>query len=260
MHELTLRQTPEQLELERKQRELAELEAQLLDSELELTTLRAALRDFETLYLQIVGSRYVELDVIEAEIAELQARFYPSDLKAQENATKTRIQAQESAQETSEIIKRVGQSRFSLSEQVKKLYRELAKHIHPDLTTDENERSRRQYLMAEANQAYTEGDEKRLQSILSDWVNSPESVRGDGIAAELVRIIRKMAQVQNRLLVIETEIQQLRQSDLFKLKAKASEFIEQDRNLLSEMATTVENQISEAKLRLKQLKSKRRTK
>ena len=58
---------------------------------------------------------------------------------------------------------------FKSSESLKKLYREVAKAIHPDLTTDEKERVRREKLMAEANLAYGEGNEAKLQSILSEW-------------------------------------------------------------------------------------------
>jgi hypothetical protein len=47
--------------------------------------------------------------------------------------------------------------------------------------------------MAEANRAYEEGDEERLRVILQEWEGSPESVKGDGPGAELVRVIRKIA-------------------------------------------------------------------
>jgi hypothetical protein len=42
---------------------------------------------------------------------------------------------------------------FRPSDSLKKLYREVAKRIHPDLVTDETEKKRRQQLMIEANQA-----------------------------------------------------------------------------------------------------------
>jgi len=51
---------------------------------------------------------------------------------------------------------------FTPSENLKKLYREVAKRVHPDLATEESERQRRHELMAEANRAYAEGDEARL--------------------------------------------------------------------------------------------------
>ncbi|MCJ7555432.1 MAG: hypothetical protein MUP90_00775, partial [Gammaproteobacteria bacterium] len=52
--------------------------------------------------------------------------------------------------------------RFKPSERLRTLYRELAKLVHPDLTTDEGDRARRTPLMVEVNAAYQAGDEARL--------------------------------------------------------------------------------------------------
>jgi len=60
------RQTPEERELERKKSQLVELETELGQRELDLATLQAELRVFESTYLRIVGSRYAELDLTPA--------------------------------------------------------------------------------------------------------------------------------------------------------------------------------------------------
>jgi septal ring factor EnvC (AmiA/AmiB activator) len=57
--------TPEEQELENKQRELAALETELAERELDLATLQAELHTFEREYLRVVGVRYAELDEIE---------------------------------------------------------------------------------------------------------------------------------------------------------------------------------------------------
>jgi len=80
-------QTPEELELQRKQAESASLEAELIQRELDLVTLRAELADFESRYLRTVGVLYAELDEIEAQIAEAQARRKPSDSQARNGPT-----------------------------------------------------------------------------------------------------------------------------------------------------------------------------
>jgi hypothetical protein len=56
-----------------------------------LATLRAELADFESRYLRTVGTLYAELDEIEAQIAEAEARRMPSDSKAQEQATRGQL-------------------------------------------------------------------------------------------------------------------------------------------------------------------------
>ncbi len=222
---LTRRLTPEEQELEKKRRELSTRETELAERELELTTLQAELHSFEREYLRVVGSRYTELDRIEAQIAEYMAYL-------------------ESSRD------------FKPSESLKKLYREVAKRIHPDLATDEEERQRRQNLMAEANQAYEDGDEERLRAILHGWESSPESVKGEGAAAELIRTIRKIAQSQERLKTIQEEIEDLEQTELYQLKTKVITAQQAGQDLLAEMAFQLDEQIVAAKQQLEELKTK----
>jgi len=247
------RQTPEERELDRKRAELARLESELAQRELDLATLQAELRAFEGRYLRIVGVRYAALDEIEAQIAEAQARLNPGDSTAQRGAAQARAEAQESAQAAKEAGP---QLKFTPSENLKKTFREVAKRLHPDLTTDEKERTRRQRLMAEANRAYAEGDETRLQAILREWEESPESVTGEGPGAELVRAIRKIAQVEQRLRTIEAEMAQLKASELFQLEVKVEEAEAEGRDLLIAMAQQVDQQVAGAQKRLVTLNRK----
>ena len=172
--------SPEAREVEKKKTELASLEARLAERELDLATLQAELRSFEGTYLRIVGSRFAELDQIEAQIAEAGARNKPKDREAQQRASQARAQAQESARAVEGEQQAGKREPFRPSDNLRKLYREVAKRIHPDLATDESERKRRHELMTEANRAYEEGDAARLEAILRDWESSPESVKGEG--------------------------------------------------------------------------------
>ena len=52
---------------------------------------------------------------------------------------------------------------------VRRLFRDVAKVIHPDLAHDPEARDRRHALMIEANRAYALGDEERLRWILQAW-------------------------------------------------------------------------------------------
>ena len=60
--EIIKHSTPEQAELDKKLAELAALEVELCERELELATLRAGLAAFETRYLSTLGPLYAELD------------------------------------------------------------------------------------------------------------------------------------------------------------------------------------------------------
>ena len=244
---------PEERELDRKHTALAALEARLTQQELELTTLQAELRAFETHYLRVVGRRYAELDAIEAQIAGALAHLHPEDATAQEHAACARTQAQESADAAG--AKRVLQEpiAFKPSDSLKKVYRAVARCIHPDLAPNDEERARRHQFMAEVNRAYAEGDEARLRAVQQAWESSPDSVGGEGIGVELVRIIRKIAQVEERLQTIETAMTQLHVSELYQLKTKVEQAEAEGRDLLAIMAESVQEHITQAYARLSEI-------
>lgn len=224
---------PEERELLNKRAALASLLHELAERELELTTSKAALHSFEQKYLRIVGARFAEADALEAEIAEALNRLRPSEA-AQQQATDARAQATHSA----EMLASMDHSVVAPpSDALKSLFRDLAKRIHPDLATDEAERITRTALMADINRAYKEGDERRLRQILSEWETSPDTVMGEGIAAELVRAIRKIHQVEQRLAALASETAALMGSELWELKGRVDAEQLLGRDLLSEMAS-----------------------
>jgi phage shock protein A len=92
-----------------------------------------------------------------------------------------------------------------------------------------------------------------LEAILRDWESSPESVKGEGPGAELVRVIRKIAQVEDRLKAIDAEIARLEESDLYHLKNQVDRAHEEGRELLAEMAARADQQVVEARGRLKSI-------
>jgi hypothetical protein len=219
----------------------------------ELATIKADLQAFEGLYLRIVGIQYAELDKIKAQIAEAQVRLDPINKDAQKQASQARAQAQESERVTESALEQKKQKKFVPSDELKKLYQEVARSMHPDLTTDEKARIYRHQMMAEANCAYEEGNEDRLREILEQWESSSEAVEGEGTGAELIRVIRKIAQVEARLRAIDAEMAELKASNLWQLKEKVEEAENKERDLLSEMATVIESKIAEAKQSLHNL-------
>src|SRR5262249_24969705 len=96
------------------------------------------------------------------------------------------------------------------------------------------------------------GDEERLRAILREWHASPENVQGEGPGAELVRVIRKIAQVEKRLESIAVELNQRRQGELFKLKEQIEEAQENGRDLLKELEERLDGEIAAAREELKQ--------
>lgn len=235
------RLSPEDEELAKKREELALLQVQLADRELYLANLRAELAAFEGRYLRQVGVLYAELDEWNARLAELIAKesgteaAHSAASQAWAQAEESRVASHGEAAEAKE---------FTVSPELKSLYREVAKRIHPDLATDDADRKQRDRLMTEANHAYQNCDAEALRRILQEYESSPDSVRGTGVAADLVRVLRQLKQVRNRLAQIEEEINGLEGSDIAILRAKAKDARSEGRDLLAEMAANVEGRIS----------------
>ena len=241
--------TPEDQELSRKLEEQAALEADLADRELRSANLRAELGAFERQYLHFVGSRYAELDEWKAQIAERLVREQPGNERAAEAAREARARADETKTVAGERSEHEPRS-FHASPELKRLYRDVARRIHPDLTSDRDDRARRQELMADANQAYEQGDEPRLEKILTAYEHSPEAFHGEGPGAELIRAIRRVSQVRGRLAEIEAELQGLLRSDLYQLKIRVDDAEQTGHNVLQDMIAKVDEQIELAKKRL----------
>jgi hypothetical protein len=81
-------------------------------------------------------------------------------------------------------------------------------------------------------------------------VSSPDSVQGEGVAAELVRIIRKIHQVERRLADIEAETLELKGSELYALSQRVEAAKTRGRDLLAEMADQLKRQIAVVRTRL----------
>jgi len=245
---------PEEQELARKREEQAALETELAERELRSANLRAELGAFERQYLHFVGTCYAELDEYKAQIAERLAKEQPSNERAQQAARDARARADETkstAGEKSAVEPRA----FQASPEIKRLYRDVAKRIHPDLTSDREDRAKRQELMAQANEAYERGDESQLTKILTQYECSPEAVQGEGPGAELIRVIRRISQARSRLSEIEAELQEVLRSDLYQLKSRLDEARQHGRDVLKEMVDKVDQQIAEAKRRLQDSES-----
>jgi hypothetical protein len=235
---------PEEEEVLRKREELAAIRATLAERELELVDLRSQLAAFQGRYLRQVGALYADLDEWRARISELEAQIHPSAAstaqaeEAREHAHQTYEEAHGGASEAKD---------FSPSPELKRMYREAAKRIHPDLATDASDRERRTRFMAEANRAYETGDAEALQRILDEFQDGADAVTGEGVGAELIRIIRQISLAKTRLSAIEQELASLRKSEIALLKKQAEEMQQEGRDLLAELAIAVREQIELAK-------------
>ena len=237
---ITRRLKPEEEEILRKREELAVIRATLAACGLALVDLWGVVGGFEGGWLRQVGTLYAELDEWKARIAELQARLDPSaSSKAQ--AEESRNQARQTYQDAHGAASEAHD--FTPSPELKSIYREAAKRIHPDFAADPADLERRTRFMAAANHAYEVGDAHAIQRILDEYEDGAEAVKGEGIGAELIRIIRQISLAKTRVSAIEQELAALRQSEISLLKKQAEEREQEGGDLLAELAAAVREQI-----------------
>jgi hypothetical protein len=244
---------PEEIELNKKRKVLERLKDRLADREEEMTDLRAELEQFEANYTMEVGRLYAELDEIEAQIAEEEVKLVPDDEEIKKRAEELRKRAEESAANAGN-----GEGcsfKWQPTAEAKKAYHNLAKIIHPDLALDADEKEKRHELMAKLNEAYSAGDQNRLNKLVEDFRDSPDLIRGDSPGDDLVRAIRQIWQIKNRVKELREEKLKAELSELFILRKKVEAEMLEGRNLLKQMAGRTKTHIAKSKRRLTNLKN-----
>ena len=200
---------------------------------------------FAAHYRQQVGTLHeqldqLELDIAEAELGELSKRVAEGGAGA--SARRRRPRRPEPP------------PRFT-SDAVRKLFRDVARAIHPDLARDEHTRDRRHALMIEANRAYALGDEEQLRRILESWERSPEAVQGSDPAAMRLRLERRLAQIEEHLEMYARDLAALQASPLYKLKTMVDEAAGRGRDLVGDMVARLKRDIMAATNRLDAMRS-----
>ncbi len=245
--------TPEAIELNKKRKVLDRLKDRLADREEDLADLRTELELFEGRYKIEVARYYADLDEIEAEIAEEELKLVPDDEEIKRKVEELRRRAAESAAEAE--TKASGELDFKPTAEAKKAYHNLARIIHPDLALDADEKSRRHLLMAQLNEAYSTGDQARLNKLTEDFRDSPDLVSGDSIGDNLVRAIRQIYQIKKRLIEIAAEMERSEASETYRLRKKAESEKNEGRDMFHQMSNRAKVQIMRSGRRLATLKN-----
>jgi chromosome segregation ATPase len=245
--EIILQQTPDAVALLDKREQLAGVRAKLADCESELAQLRAQLKAFEDRYFRQVGVLYAELDDIEARIAEREVDLYDSD-SARHRADEARQRAQETHDAAFGDAHEIEE--FDPPPSLKALFRDVAKRIHPDFARDDGEQKHFTLLMARANQSYRRGDTETLQRLLDDHREINASIAGEDAAAELLRIARQIQHAERDIAALDAERHTLLSSEIAQLHLDAEAAAREHRDLLTELATSLREQIADARYRL----------
>lgn len=229
--------SPEELELERKRREFHALERRLAKLEHDLHDLREEIGEFEKLYAATMADRVRELDQLKQELARARS-------EAAGTGERRRYGLRDEEPEPEDVPRvETGTVGTTRSESIRDVYRKVAKAIHPDLAGSDEERKRRQKLMAEANRAYAEEDRVTLQGILEEWELSPEAAVAVGTAGELALLTRRIARLAERVRAVERESARLRGTEIYRLVQRVEEAKWRGRDIIAEMAAKLDADI-----------------
>lgn len=244
---------PEEIELNKKRKVLERLKDKLAFQEEAMADLRVELEQFEANYTMEVGRLYAELDEIEAQIAEEEVKLVPDDEEIKKRAEELRRRAEESAANAASAEN--CSFKTTPNAEAKRAYHNLAKIIHPDLALDANEKAKRHNLMAKLNEAYSAGDQNRLNKLVEDFRDSPDLIMGDTIGDQFVRAIRQTYQIKNRLKELKAEKLAVELSEQYVLREKVQAEMLEGRNMLKQMAERTKTIIKKSERRLANLKN-----
>jgi hypothetical protein len=220
---------------------VSEREAVLDQRSAEVARVKSDLDVFKIKYRQRVGLLHDQLDKLELAIAE--AELGEVSKRVEGGASGPR-DATAGARPASPALPRL------TSDAVRRLFRDVAKAIHPDLAPDELARDRRHTLMADANRAYALRDEEQLRLILQAWERSPDAVQGNDPESMRLRLVRRIAQIDEQLEMLATDLETLKDSPLWKLKAMVDEAAAKGKDLVRDMIGRLKRDILVATNRL----------
>jgi hypothetical protein len=219
---------PEDPELFRLRSELAVLRATLTTREADLDHLRAQLHSFEGRYIRQVGILYIQLDEWQDRLADLHNPTlpHPSTPDPEPDAPEPDPTSPESTEPD-----------------LKTLFRQLAKRIHPDRASNAHDELHRNHLMSQANAAFLRSDADLLHRMLNGYDPSTDS--GDDLtpSAQIQRLTDQITQTHDDLATIDAEIAALASSEMADLRNRTTAAATRGRDLLAELAARVKGSI-----------------
>lgn len=249
-----------QAALSDRQEKVAALELDLLNSRLELAAFNLELD-------RRLGHFQRRLETLEAELAEARRlaarrtlwgeRAASPDLPDDSVAQYQRVWGTGPAPDLPPLPPSQPAPDPNTDAELKRLYRLLAKRLHPDLSTDPVEKERRAGLMAEVNAAYAARDLPALRRLarLSEDAAPPAPPPAPPTRAETLAALRaEIDRLDALALRLEQELDALAATPAVQLKLEALFARRAGRDLIAEMAADLQAAISRAEADLAALR------
>ena len=219
------------------------LRDRLAEIEEEHATLRSELAAFQSDYLRLVG-------VVDLQVQELEAKIL-AIVAARSGVLDDQVAAEAAEQRFRETTTALGAIPAPAgpppSDDLKTLFRDAAKRMHPDLVQDEAGRAHAEAFMKRLNQAYKKGDAEAIGNLVRQWETSPfASARPVSSGSAAPALQAAVAHAEQRLA-------EARDSDLARLMEQSFSASMGGRDLLAELRQDAEAALGRARARLAEL-------
>ncbi len=250
----------EQLRIERLQAEIGLKRTALAEYQAALRKLQTEIESFARQYDRIIGPLEAELDQVRQQIEMLQSApptfDYDSIWGPGYTSFEESFDAKYRRQPSNPTI--TPQCRVD-EDDLRKIYRKLARKYHPDTTTDPAEKARLTVIMAQINAAYRARnidelyalDGKRAPVKPASIPNPASTPARAPTHADLLAVSERL---DDEILQVRSEHQRLMTSPLMSLKIEYSLARGQGRDLLREIASKVREDLIAAKAELAELR------
>ena len=217
--------------------------------ELELFNTRVAIHEFMQLYNERVGHLEVYLRTLRRKLYEVLEAQRPN-LETEETfdpGNEEQFTYQDRDEDSG--WRKIGQSKKSkyspkMEEQIKKLFRELARRFHPDLTSDPEEKKWREDVMTRVNQAYSNRDLKALRA-LAEQPDRPVAAPNQTKDQEIASLKSELKRLDGVIADLKARINHLEESPAWLLKMEARLKRRSGADLLTELEARIREQISD---------------
>jgi hypothetical protein len=212
------------------ERELKAGRARLASTDHELAATRNRLEAFSVRYRVSVGDRFEVLRTLQGQSDPPNGVDGPALNAAQSARPKTRPGP--------------GLTEFE------RIYRDLARRVHPDLAQDPDERVLRTRVMAELNSARETLDFERARQLIDAWEMHPEEMDFSGGIDQAERLLHAIDRVSARLTAVTANLTRLQNSNLHLLLNIVEAQQRAGVDVLAETAADLDLQIAEARSKM----------
>jgi hypothetical protein len=247
--------------------EIQKAEADLVEREAELIELRIELSAFRLKYEVQVGRRLEELEHIELAIERCNERIqehrqWGARGRPKFSDSREYVSVKEQYRHTWQEPVSSGSSfpprpAPETLRDLRKLYRQLCRKFHPDLTQDPQERAWRTDMMSAVNAAYEAQSLAELQSLATrSYARSGSHQSADQDRLEALQ--EKLLQIQNSLDRVNQEIRDLIHGSYMELSLEVKLAAKRGQDLLAEMGTEIERDLVKKRAELDFLRAQLR--